>query len=94
MELQNRLIQIAQSIALSLGENCEAVVHDRNRRIAFIANGYISGREKGQVMEESVFDYFEDLTRSNGGTVVRLTRKDNGELHKSTTMMFFDDQDQ
>ena len=55
MELKNRLIQIAKAISLSLGDQCEAVVHDKDRRIAFIANGYISGRQAGQVMEESVF---------------------------------------
>ena len=78
MDMVNRLIQIAKGISLSLGETCEAVVHDGDHRIAFIANGHISGREQGQQMEES-------------GTVVRLTRKNNGELHKSTTMMFFDE---
>lgn len=91
MDMVNRLIQIAKGISLSLGETCEAVVHDRDHRIAYIANGHISGREQGQQMEESVFKYFEDETRANNGTVVRLTRKNNGELHKSTTMMFFDE---
>lgn len=91
MDMVNRLIQIAKGISLSLGETCEAVVHDGDHRIAFIANGHISGREQGQQMEESVFKYFEDETRANNGTVVRLTRKNNGELHKSTTMMFFDE---
>ena len=82
MDMVNRLIQIAKGISLSLGETCEAVVHDRDHRIAYIANGHISGREQGQQMEESVFKYFEDETRANNGTVVRLTRKNNGELHK------------
>lgn len=91
MELTIRLIQIAKAIALALGDQCEAVVHDKDRRIAFIANGYISGREVGQVMEGSVFDYFQDIVGENGGTAVRLTRKEDGELHKSTTMMFFDE---
>lgn len=91
MELTTRLTQIAKGIALALGDQCEAVVHDKDRRIAFIANGHISGRETGQVMEESVFDYFQDIARENGGTAVRLTRKEDGELHKSTTMMFFDE---
>mgnify|MGYP003175531402 FL=1 len=71
MDMVNRLIQIAKGIALSLGETCEAVVHDRDHRIAYIANGHISGREQGQQMEESVFKYFEDETRANNGTVVR-----------------------
>ena len=31
------------------------------------------------------------IVYGNNGTVVRLTRKNNGELHKSTTMMFFDE---
>ena len=62
-------------------------MHDGDHRIAYIANGHISGREQGQEMEESVFKYFEDETRANNGTVVRLTRKNNGELHKSTTMI-------
>ena len=71
MDMVNRLIQIAKGIALSLGETCEAVVHDGDHRIAYIANGHISGREQGQQMEESVFKYFEDETRANNGTVVR-----------------------
>ena len=54
MDMVNRLIQIAKGIALSLGETCEAVVHDGDHRIAYIANGHISGREQGQEMEESV----------------------------------------
>lgn len=91
MELKNRLIQIAKAISLSLGDQCEAVVHDKDRRIAFIANGYISGRQAGQVMEESVFECFRDMTKANGGTAIRLTSKENGELHKSTTMMFYDE---
>ena len=71
MDMVNRLIQIAKGISQSLGETCEAVVHDRDHRIAYIANGHISGREQGQEMEESVFKYFEDETRANNGTVVR-----------------------
>ena len=71
MDMVNRLIQIAKGISLSLGETCEAVVHDGDHRIAYIANGHISGREQGQQMEESVFKYFEDETRANNGTVVR-----------------------
>ena len=55
MDMVNRLIQIAKGISLSLGETCEAVVHDRAHRIAYIANGHISGREQGRQMEESVF---------------------------------------
>lgn len=81
MELKNRLIQIAKAISLSLGDQCEAVVHDKDRRIAFIANGYISGHQAGQVMEESVFEYFRDMTKANDGTAIRLTSKENGELH-------------
>ena len=46
MDMVNRLIQIAKGIALSLGETCEAVVHDGDHRIAYIANGHISGREQ------------------------------------------------
>ena len=45
MDMVNRLIQIAKGISLSLGETCEAVVHDGDHRIAYIANGHISGRE-------------------------------------------------
>ena len=41
MDMVNRLIQIAKGISLSLGETCEAVVHDRDHRIAYIANGHI-----------------------------------------------------
>ena len=67
MDMVNRLIQIAKGISLSLGETCEAVVHDGDHRIAYIANGHISGREQGQEMEESVFKYFEDETRANNG---------------------------
>ena len=51
MDMVNRLIQIAKGISLSLGETCEAVVHDGDHRIAYIANGHISGREQGQQME-------------------------------------------
>ena len=32
MDMVNRLIQIAKGIALSLGETCEAVVHDGDHR--------------------------------------------------------------
>ena len=46
MDMVNRLIQIAKGISLSLGETCEAVVHDGDHRIAYIANGHISGRKK------------------------------------------------
>lgn len=46
MDMVNRLIQIAKGISLSLGETCEAVVHDGDHRIAFIANGHISGRSR------------------------------------------------
>lgn len=89
-DIKTVLIQIAKAISLSMGENCETVVHDEQKRIIFIANGYISGREEGQVMDDSVFEYLADRARKEGGSVVRLTKKTDGELAKSTTVMFFD----
>lgn len=89
-DLKVTLIEIAKSIALSMGESCETVVHDENKRIVYIENGFISGREVGQVMDDSVFEYLADRSRKENGSVVRLTKKTNGELAKSTTVMFFD----
>ena len=81
MELKNRLIQIAKAISLSLGDQCEAVVHDKDRRIAFIANGYISGRQAGQVMEESVFEYFRDMTKANGNSIDQQRKRRAAQIH-------------
>lgn len=88
-DIKGILIEIAKGIVLSMGETCEAVVHDEDRRIIFIANGYISGREEGHVMDDSVFEYLADRTKKEGNSIVRLTKKANGELAKSTTIMFF-----
>ncbi|WP_165445158.1 helix-turn-helix transcriptional regulator [Bacilliculturomica massiliensis] len=90
-DLKATLIEIAKAIALSMGETCEAVVHDENRVIIYIENGFISGRQTGHVMDDSVFEYLADRSRKENGSVVRLTKKANGELAKSTTVMFFDE---
>ena len=82
MELKNRLIQIAKAISLSLGDQCEAVVHDKDRRIAFIANGYISGRQAGQVMEESVFEYLRDQgERRNCNSIDQPRQRTAAQIH-------------
>lgn len=91
-DLMKSLIRIARAIALAQGENCESVVHDREKTIVHIENGYISNRMVGDVMDDSVFEYLDGKARENDGIVVRLTRKDNGEILKSTTMFFYDEQ--
>lgn len=89
-DLKAILVEIAKALALSMGETCETVVHDENKTIIHIENGSISGREVGDVMDDSVFEYLADRSRKENGNVVRLTKKANGELAKSTTVMFFD----
>jgi len=89
-DLNEILIPVAKAIALAMGDKCETVVHDADRRIAFIANGHISGREVGQLMDDSVFEYLMDRAKKEGGRVVRLTKKADGELAKATTVVFYD----
>lgn len=89
-ELNDTLILIAKGIAGSMGGTCETTVHDENKVITYIQNGHISGRTEGQVMDDSVFEYLVDRAKKQGNIIVRLTKKENGELMKSTTMMFFD----
>lgn len=59
MDMVNRLIQIAKGISLSLGETCEAVVHDGDHRIAYIANGHISRPGTGPADGGERVQYFE-----------------------------------
>lgn len=89
-DMKAGLVEMAKGIVLSMGDSCESVVHDEEKKIIFIANGYISGREEGHVMDDSVFEYLADRAKKEGNSIVRLTKKANGELAKSTTVMFFD----
>lgn len=90
-KLANALELIAAGIATSLGDTCETVVHDKEKKITYIKNGHISGRDVGNTMDETVFEYIVSRARKQNNIVVRLTRKPNGELMKSTTMVFFDE---
>lgn len=90
-KLHENLIKIAKAIALANGQQCETVVHNEKLQIIYIDNGYISNRTVGHIMDESVFKYLDDKARANGGIVVRLTRKSNGEMLKSTTIMCYDE---
>lgn len=90
-DLKETLALVARGMAIALGETCETVVHDEERRISYIENGHISGRSVGDVMDASVFEYLADRARKQGNVVVRLTKKQNDELMKSTTMLFFDE---
>lgn len=90
-DIKENLALIAKGMATALGETCETVVHDENRKISYIENGYLSGRSVGDTMDASVFEYLVDRAKKQGNVVVRLTKKQNDELMKSTTMLFFDE---
>lgn len=90
-DLNDTLVLIAKGIATAMGNTCETTVHNADKIITHIENGHISGRKVGSVMDNSVFEYLVDRAKKQGNIIVRLTRKENGELMKSTTMMFFDD---
>ncbi len=84
------LIKVAEAIAMANGSTCETVVHDKDLKIVYIANGELSGRSVGHVMDESVFRYLFDWSKRSNGIVIRLTRKENGELAKATTVFSYD----
>lgn len=84
-------IKLAKAMALSFGETCEVVVHSREMAIVHIENGYISGRSVGHVMDPALCDYYVNRGRETGGVVVRITRKEDGTLLKSTTVIFYDE---
>ena len=84
------MIKVAEAIALANGPTCETVVHDRELKIVYIANGEISGRSVGHVMDESVFRYLLNWAKKSNNIVIRLTRRETGELTKATTVFSFD----
>lgn len=86
------MIKVAEAIALASGPKCETVVHDKNLKIVYIANGELSGRSIGCVMDENVFRYLWEWSQKSNGIVIRMTRKENGDLKKATTV-FAQDQD-
>ncbi len=85
------MILTAKAIATSLGNTCETVIHDENRKIIYIENGYISGREVGNIMDKSVFEYLIDRAVNEDNMLIRLTKTKTGEILKSTTVFLFDD---
>lgn len=87
----NVLIQLAKAVAKSFGNTCETVVRGRDMRIIHIENSHITGRKIGEKMEKSVTDYILHRATVENSVVIRMTKKKDGTLLKSTTSVFFDE---
>ncbi len=91
----DNLKEIAHSIAVQFGSNCEVVVHDLSEgkldsSIVFIENGHVSNRKVGDGPSHVVLDAVHDLSKTEDH-LGYLTRTKDGRILKSSTVYIRND---
>ena len=86
------LIQIAHSLAVQFGENCELVIHDLTKQelehsVVYVENGHVSGRKVGdgpsRVVLEAMGSRQQDKLTDR---LAYLTKTEDGRVLKSSTV--------
>lgn len=94
-ELLNVLGGIALGISKLLGDDAEVVVHDLEKKeISFIANGYITGREKGYKLDEMVIESVLSFTDEDGCSIGYSSHSSQGKELRSSHFVVRDDMNQ
>ena len=89
------LLKIMKGIAAQFGDNCEVVLHDMTlpfeHSIVAIENGHVTGRNVGGCGTSKGLDILSGVKRA-GDTYNYITQMNNGNLLRSSSIYFQDDQ--
>lgn len=86
-ELFDNLRNIAESLGMQYGRNCETVIHDldldSDHSIVFIMNGELTGRQQGDGLGEMARERVEAIRRESGqDRLMLLFRNRDGRMFK------------
>ncbi len=91
-ERMEMLSQVASGLAKVLGSETEVAVHDlESMRLRYVANGYITGREAGCMLDEGVSRSIEALSDKDGHLVGYASRTTRGKKLRSSHLLFRDE---
>ncbi len=86
------LSQVAAGLAKVMGSDTEVAVHDlKSMKLSYVANGYITGREKGCVLDKDVSQSIEQLSDKEGHLVGYASRTTRGKKLRSSHLLFRDE---
>lgn len=85
------LIQLAHGLSVQFGHNCEVVIHDLTQKniessIAYIENGHITHREKGDAPSGIVLETLHKDPKCLKDRLAYLTKTEDGRILKSSTI--------
>lgn len=90
-ELLATLRSTAMGISKLLGRDTEVVLHDLKKgQIVFIANGYITGREEGYKINQSVYNAVIDLADADGHLIGYGSSSAKGKNLRSSHFIYKD----
>lgn len=82
---------VGKGMAALLGDDTEVVVHDLSeRKIIFIANGHITGREVGYELNEALFNTITQYLDEDGILIGYTTRSIQGKALRSSHFLIRD----
>lgn len=91
-QLFDTLISTAHGLHKMMGSNTEIVLHDLvNRRILYIANSQITGRDKNYRISESTYKTIINMADEDGHLVGDSVRSAIGDLRTSHFIYYDDD---
>lgn len=85
------LIDMAHSLAVQFGENCEIVIHDLTKKelehsVVYVENGQISGRQVGDGPSRVVLETLKKDPAEVKNRLAYLTKTEDGRILKSSTI--------
>lgn len=85
------LIQLAHGVSAQFGTNCEVLIHDLTKKnvessIAYIENGHITRREKGDAPSGIVLETLHKDPALLKDRLAYLTKTEDGRILKSSTL--------
>lgn len=92
-ELMQTLNSVALGISKLLGDDTEVVIHDIDKgEIEFIANGYITGREVGYQIDDSLYKAILNYLDADGHSVGYRSHTAKGRSLRSSHFLIRDDE--
>lgn len=93
------LIQIAHSLAIQFGENCEMVIHDLTKQelahsVVYVENGHVSGRKVGDGPSRAVLEAMESRRQDKvTDRLAYLMKTEDGRVLKCSTVFIRGEED-
>lgn len=87
------LTQVVSGMAKLLGEDTEIILHDlTTRRVVYMSNNEISGRDDSYRINPAVYDVINNLADGEGHLVGYATKSTSGRMLRSSHFMFTDEE--